>query len=156
MGEMMIARFWDTEEGKVACHLCPHECRITEGRTGICRVRKNIGGELIALTYGKVSSMNVDPVEKKPLFHFHPGESVLSFGSVGCNLGCLNCQNFSISQAKIEEVHLREQHPDEIPALCLKSSSHGVAWTYNEPTMCRSSSTTLRKSARRRDCSPCW
>lgn len=131
----MRARFWDTAEGKVACHLCPHECRIAEGKTGICGVRKNIGGELLALTYGKASSMNVDPIEKKPLFHFHPGKTVLSFGSVGCNLGCLHCQNFTISQAKIEEVHLRELTPEMVPEICRKSSCEGVAWTYNEPTM---------------------
>jgi pyruvate formate lyase activating enzyme len=131
----MIARFWDTAEGKAACHLCPHECRIAEGKTGICGVRKNVEGELIALTYGRASSMNLDPIEKKPLFHFHPGKEVLSFGSVGCNLGCLNCQNFTISQAKIEDVRLRELSPTDIPKMCQASSCEGVAWTYNEPTM---------------------
>ncbi len=131
----MEARFWDTAEGKVACHLCPHECRIAEGKTGICGVRKNMEGVLIALTYGKASSMAVDPIEKKPLFHFHPGKEVLSFGSVGCNLGCLHCQNFTISQAKIADVHLRDLTPEEVPELCRKSTCGGVAWTYNEPTM---------------------
>ena len=72
-------------------------------------------GELIALSYGRASSMNVDPMEKKPLFHFHPGKEVLSFGSVGCNLGCLHCQNFSISQAKIADVHLRDLTPGGRP-----------------------------------------
>ena len=132
---MMKARFWDTAEGKVACHLCPHECRIADGKTGICGVRKNIEGELVALSYGRASSMNVDPIEKKPLFHFHPGKEVLSFGSVGCNLGCLHCQNFSISQAKIADVHLRDLRPEDVPELCRKSTCEGVAWTYNEPTM---------------------
>jgi pyruvate formate lyase activating enzyme len=131
----MKARFWDTAEGKVACHLCPHECRINDGKTGICGVRKNMEGELIALSYGRASSLNVDPIEKKPLFHFHPGKEVLSFGSVGCNLGCLHCQNFSISQAKIADVHLRDLTPEEVPELCRKSTCEGVAWTYNEPTM---------------------
>jgi pyruvate formate lyase activating enzyme len=79
--------------------------------------------------------LNVDPIEKKPLFHFHPGTEVLSFGSVGCNLGCLHCQNFSISQAKIADVHLRDMTPEEVPELCRKSTCEGVAWTYNEPTM---------------------
>ena len=79
--------------------------------------------------------MNVDPIEKKPLFHFHPGKEVLSFGSVGCNLGCLHCQNFSISQAKIADVHLRDLRPEDVPELCRKSTCEGVAWTYNEPTM---------------------
>lgn len=131
----MKARFWDTAEGKVACHLCPHECRIADGNTGICGVRKNMEGELLALTYGRASSMNVDPIEKKPLFHFHPGKEVLSFGSVGCNMGCLHCQNFSISQAKITDVHLRELSPEDVPELCRRSTCGGVAWTYNEPTM---------------------
>ena len=131
----MKARFWDTSEGKAACHLCPHECRIVEGKTGICGVRKNIKGELMAMTYGRASSMNIDPIEKKPLFHFHTGKDVLSFGSVGCNLGCLHCQNFSISQAKIEDVPLRDLTPEDIPELCRRSTCEGVAWTYNEPTM---------------------
>ncbi len=132
---MMKARFWDTVEGRVACHLCPHECRITEGNTGICGVRKNMEGELFALTYGRASSMNVDPIEKKPLFHFHPGKDVLSFGSVGCNMGCLHCQNYSISQAKITDFNLRELTPEDVVELCRKSNCKGVAWTYNEPTM---------------------
>jgi pyruvate formate lyase activating enzyme len=132
---LMKARFWETAEDKAACHLCPHECRIAEGKTGICGVRKNIKGELMALTYGRASSMNVDPIEKKPLFHFRPGKEVLSFGSVGCNLGCLHCQNFSISQAKIEDAHLRDLTPEDIPELCRKTGCDGVAWTYNEPTM---------------------
>ena len=131
----MRARFWDTVEGKVACHLCPHECRIAEDKTGICGVRKNVKGELLALTYGRASSMNIDPMEKKPLFHFHPGKDVLSFGSIGCNLGCLNCQNFTISQAKIDDMHLRDLTPADIPEMCRRSSCEGVAWTYNEPTM---------------------
>jgi pyruvate formate lyase activating enzyme len=134
-GERIKARFWDAVEGKVACHLCPHECHIADGKTGICGVRKDISGELIALTYGRASSMNVDPIEKKPLFHFHPGKEVLSFGSVGCNLGCLHCQNFTISQAKIEDVHLHDLKPDEVPEMCRKSNCEGVAWTYNEPIM---------------------
>ena len=131
----MKARFWDINEGKVACHLCPNECRIAIGKTGICGVRKNVDGELIALSYGRASSMAVDPIEKKPLFHFHPGKEVLSFGSVGCNLGCLHCQNFTISQAKIADVHLRDLTPEDVPELCRKSTCEGVAWTYNEPSM---------------------
>jgi pyruvate formate lyase activating enzyme len=131
----MKARFWDPADGKAACHLCPHECRIGEGNAGICGVRKNIGGELIATTYGKVSSLNVDPVEKKPLFHFKPGQEVLSFGSVGCNLRCMHCQNYSISQSKLEEVSVREVIAEEVPELCRKAKCDGVSWTYNEPSM---------------------
>jgi pyruvate formate lyase activating enzyme len=131
----MQARFWEAAKGKVACHLCPHECRIAEGKTGICGVRKNMEGVLIALSYGRASSMAVDPIEKKPLFHFHPGKEVLSFGSVGCNLGCLHCQNFTISQAKIADVPLRDLTPDQVSEMCRRSNCDGVAWTYNEPTM---------------------
>jgi pyruvate formate lyase activating enzyme len=80
------ARFWEVEGGARRCHLCPHNCSIKPAEEGICGVRENRDGRLYSMNYGKVSSLNVDPIEKKPLFHFYPGEPVFSLGSVGCSL----------------------------------------------------------------------
>jgi pyruvate formate lyase activating enzyme len=129
------AGFWNEEGDKARCGLCPHLCLIAKGKSGICGVRTNIAGKLMAMTYGKVSSLNIDPIEKKPLYHFKPGESVLSLGSVGCNLGCLHCQNFSISQAGPGSSFLRDVPPEGVPELVRSSRCNGVSWTYNEPTM---------------------
>jgi pyruvate formate lyase activating enzyme len=135
-GEMMYeAEFWKGEDDKVRCELCPHLCLIAKNKAGICGVRKNVSGKLIAMTYGKVSSMSLDPVEKKPFYHFKPGQNVLSFGSVGCNMGCLHCQNYSISQAGPDSLSLRNVSPAEVPKLVRAFGSNGVSWTYNEPTM---------------------
>lgn len=92
-------------------------------------------GRLMALTYGMASSMHVDPLEKKPFYHFKPGQMVLSFGSVGCNLGCLHCQNHSISQAAPSSPFLQKLSVEEVPGLVRRSGCGGVSWTYNEPTM---------------------
>src|SRR3989338_420087 len=84
--------------GKVHCLLCPQSCIIADGKVGFCRVRKNIGGKLYSLIYEQATSIALDPVEKKPLYHFHPGEFILSVGTKGCNLACLFCQNWTISK----------------------------------------------------------
>ncbi|MCE5297062.1 MAG: AmmeMemoRadiSam system radical SAM enzyme [Euryarchaeota archaeon] len=132
---MHEADFWKEEGDKVRCGLCPHLCLIAKGKSGICGVRTNVAGKLMAMTYGKVSSLNIDPIEKKPLYHFKPGENVLSLGSVGCNLGCLHCQNFSISQAGPDSFFLRDVPPEGVPELVRSSGCKGISWTYNEPTM---------------------
>ncbi|HSV42439.1 MAG TPA: AmmeMemoRadiSam system radical SAM enzyme [Methanomassiliicoccales archaeon] len=133
--DMAVARYWVKEGDKVRCGLCPHSCLIAVGRRGICGVRENVQGTLEALTYGMVSSMHLDPMEKKPLYHFKPGQTVLSFGSVGCNMGCQHCQNFSISQTGPETYALRPLQPEEIPLLVKNHNCRSVAWTYNEPTI---------------------
>src|SRR5512137_2314665 len=84
--------------GGVECRACAHRCRIDNGRTGICGIRRNIGGKLNLLAYGRAVALNIDPIEKKPLFHFLPGSRALSFGTLGCNFRCANCQNYDISQ----------------------------------------------------------
>ena len=89
---------------EVICELCPRQCAIPEDGAGDCRVRVNIGGKLRATTYGRPSAMHVDPVEKKPLYHFHPGTSLLSIGTAGCNLHCRNCQNWQLSQRGGDEM----------------------------------------------------
>lgn len=131
---MREARFFKKEENQsVTCLLCPHHCSIKEGGTGICRVRKNIGGTLYSLTYGKISSLALDPVEKKPLYHFYPGREILSIGSVGCNFKCPFCQNWQISQVGAEEFLLRDITPETLLQIAKREGSLGISFTYNEP-----------------------
>ena len=130
------ACFWKkSEKKKVQCSLCAHHCMISDGKTGICGVRKNENGRLFSLIYAACSSVAVDPVEKKPFFHFYPGSEVLSFGSVGCNFRCEHCQNFSISAASPKEGRLRDILPEEAVSLAQHYQCGGLAWTYNEPTI---------------------
>jgi len=123
--------------GKIKCHLCPHLCLIAEGKTGVCRVRRNVNGTLFAETWGNISALHKDPIEKKPLYHYFPGNSILSIGSVGCNMRCRCCQNWQISQAGTEEYQFERQlTPDEILHIAISDKDNlGVAYTYNEPGM---------------------
>ena len=117
----------------VTCRICPHGCRLAEGRTGICRARRNVGGHVVPLAYGRPCSIAVDPMEKKPLFHFLPGRQVLSLGMAGCNLRCKNCQNASISQACPDDVPSHALSPKELVALVKAKGLSTVAYTYTEP-----------------------
>ena len=120
---------------KVKCTLCPHNCIIDDGKRGICRVRINKNGILYSEVYDKISSINNDPIEKKPLYHFFPGRDILSVGSVGCNLQCKFCQNWEISQTSVSDYHyIRNFNADEIVQLVLRGKNNiGIAYTYNEP-----------------------
>jgi pyruvate formate lyase activating enzyme len=127
------ARYWTYDEkaaGRVVCKLCPHGCVIAEGRHGRCLGRRNVGGELVAASYGEIVSIAVDPIEKKPLYHFLPGSEVLSVATYGCNLRCPFCQNAEISQQVAPSRHLE---PDELLALAKNRGTPSVAYTYNEP-----------------------
>src|SRR5512136_3445909 len=108
------AQFYSAEGDKLRCSLCPHSCLISEGKRGLCGVRENRDGKLYSLIYGLASSIHPDPIEKKPLFHFQPGSTSLSFGSVGCNLFCIHCQNFEISRARIGDLDLTPITPEEV------------------------------------------
>jgi len=131
-----VAMFWhELGEGKVECELCPHRCKLTEGKRGICGVRENIGGKLNTLIYGLGSSAHDDPIEKKPLYNFYPGTTVMSFGTVGCNFRCMHCQNYHISQRKPEEMPLESYTVNDVLKLTTRYNCSGVAWTYNEPTI---------------------
>ena len=121
------------DDGRVECTLCPHHCRIAEGKTGVCRSRRNQNGLLISEVYGKPCSLAIDPIEKKPLYHFHPGTTCLSLACTGCNFRCLNCQNHDISQAAPDDVNHYELSPEDVVALCLKHQCPGIAYTYTEP-----------------------
>jgi pyruvate formate lyase activating enzyme len=120
-------------EGAVECLLCPHHCRIANGNTGRCRSRRNHDGVLVSEVYAKPCALAVDPVEKKPLYHFHPGTTCLSIACTGCNFRCLNCQNHDISQAAPDEVDRYSLTPEQVVALCLKHRCPGIAYTYTEP-----------------------
>lgn len=121
------------EASKVQCQLCPRSCLIEPGYSGDCLARKNEGGALMSASYGQITAFGVDPIEKKPLYHFHPGHDIVSFGSFGCNLHCLNCQNFRISQFVAPSVYLS---PEQLLARALEEPrSIGIAATYNEPTV---------------------
>jgi pyruvate formate lyase activating enzyme len=130
-GMLKEALYYETEGGVVRCLLCPKHCSIAEGKTGFCRVRRHEAGHLYATTYGRVTSVNLDPIEKKPLFHFYPGSSILSLGTVGCNLSCLFCQNWEISQ---QEVPTQALSPEQAVDLARRYRGNiGIAFTYNEP-----------------------
>jgi len=131
---MKEASFWKKNE-HVHCLLCPHECIIAEKKRGICGVRENKEGKLYSLIYASCSSAYPDPIEKKPLFHFHPGTRAFSLGTVGCNFRCLHCQNYNISQAKPEEYPLTEILPEDAVRKAKKAGCEGIAFTYNEPTI---------------------
>jgi len=123
------------EDKKVHCFLCPHNCKIPNGSRGVCRARMNKGGKLYSLVYGEPCSYNIDPVEKKPLFHFFPGSLAYSIGTAGCNLKCLFCQNWEISQAKPEDVNSIEMLPEDVVKEAIANGCQSIAYTYTEPTI---------------------
>ena len=130
----MECRYYRTlEDGRTECQLCPHHCRIAEGKTGLCRSRRNERGVLVSEVYAKPCSLAIDPVEKKPLYHFHPGTMCLSLACTGCNFRCLNCQNQEISQVSPADVDHYELSPSEVVSLCRKHHCPGIAYTYTEP-----------------------
>ena len=122
-----------SDDGRIECQLCPHHCRMADGKTGLCRSRKNKGGVLVSEVYGKPCSLAIDPIEKKPLYHFHPGTTCLSMACTGCNFRCLNCQNYEISQVQPSEVDHYDLSPEAVVVLCLKHHCPGIAYTYTEP-----------------------
>lgn len=132
---MKEALFYEKKDNYVQCHLCPKNCIIKEDKYGNCGVRKNINGKLISEVYGKAVSVAIDPIEKKPLYHFYPGSKILSFGTVGCNLHCKFCQNYNTSQAKPGEYPSTKISPKQLIELTLKKNCHSIAATYNEPTI---------------------
>ena len=117
----------------VECQLCPHHCHIADGKTGLCRSRRNENGTLFSDVYARPCALAIDPIEKKPLYHFHPGTQCLSIACTGCNFRCLNCQNHEISQAAPAEADCYHLSPREVVDLCLKHHCPGIAYTYTEP-----------------------
>ncbi|KPJ68629.1 radical SAM protein [candidate division WOR-1 bacterium DG_54_3] len=125
------ALFWEKrEDGKIKCGLCPVGCVIAEGKVGVCMARQNKDGVLYAINYGNAVSIAIDPIEKKPLYHFHPGTTILSTGPNGCNLKCGHCQNWTISQVKSPTEYVS---PENMVELALRYKLVGIAYTYTEP-----------------------
>lgn len=124
-------------DGKVRCHLCAQYCVITPGKRGICAVRENRDGALYTLVYGKIIASHVDPIEKKPLFHFQPGSRSYSIATVGCNFRCLHCQNYEISQYPKEHADIpgKDMTPEEVVRAAEVSGCKSIAYTYTEPTI---------------------
>ena len=132
------ALFFDRlEQNRIRCNLCAHHCVIPDGRLGVCRVRKNVAGILYTLGYGRTISQNVDPVEKKPLYHFYPGSMTYSIATPGCNFRCEWCQNWQISQMPRERELILgyKATPEEIVGSALESGSRSISYTYTEPTV---------------------
>ena len=135
---MKEALYYEIENEKsVICMLCPHGCRLEDGKAGVCGVRENVEGTLYSLVYERPVAIHIDPIEKKPLYHFHPGAKILSIGTYGCNLSCSFCQNYDLSQEDDKRVldSVEEVNPGTIIKLCKEHNLKFVAFTYNEPTV---------------------
>ncbi len=133
---MKAARFWHmTDAGRVQCDVCPRDCTLSEGQRGLCFVRQRSGDEMVLTTYGRSSGFCVDPIEKKPLAHFYPGSSVLSFGTAGCNLSCKFCQNWDISKSREMESLADSAGPEDIARAAKQAGCKSVAFTYNDPVI---------------------
>ncbi|MDI6840862.1 MAG: AmmeMemoRadiSam system radical SAM enzyme [bacterium] len=125
------AKYWKkVKDDSTQCLICPHKCTIATGKVGICRGRKNVGGILYAINYGECASLAVDPIEKKPLYHFYPGSSILSTAPNSCNFKCPFCQNAEISQLNARTTYVA---PESLVRLAIKNESFGIAYTYTEP-----------------------
>ncbi|MHC5036016.1 MAG: AmmeMemoRadiSam system radical SAM enzyme [Planctomycetota bacterium] len=131
-----VARWWEAlEDGSVKCGLCPFHCTIPKNERGVCKVRANIGGKLLCLTYARPLAATVDPIEKKPLFHVLPGANAYSIATAGCNLGCVFCQNWEISQAFPEKSRGFHASPERIVRAAVAKRCETIAYTYTEPTV---------------------
>lgn len=134
--EVAPGRWWHMQaDGRVHCDLCPRACTLQEGQRGFCFVRQRSGDAMVLTTWGRSSGFCVDPIEKKPLNHFYPGTSVLSFGTAGCNLGCKFCQNHDISKARDDDRLADAASPEAIAAAAVEAGCRSVAFTYNDPVI---------------------
>jgi pyruvate formate lyase activating enzyme len=129
------AKYWKEVSGRVHCLLCPHGCTLENGKTGICRTRKNIDGKLFTSGNSNPCAVHIDPIEKKPLYHVLPGSSTYSIGIAGCNLRCKNCQNYSMSQNSPLETDNIYLPPEDAVANALESKCSSIAFTYAEPVV---------------------
>jgi len=129
-------RWWHfLDDGRIQCDLCPRDCRLHEGQRGACFVRQRSGDRMLLTTYGRSSGFCIDPIEKKPLAHFYPGSSVLSFGTAGCNLACKFCQNWDISKSRDMDRLMDQASPEAIARAAERAGCRSVAFTYNDPVI---------------------
>lgn len=120
-------------DGKVRCNTCPRHCLLGEGKKGFCFTRQNLGGKLYSLVYGEVASLSINPIEKKPVFHFYPGSRWLSLGALGCNFRCPGCQNWELSHSRGRTSEYMA--PQELVSMAKRHGCLGISWTFNEPTI---------------------
>ncbi|GBE04303.1 MAG TPA: AmmeMemoRadiSam system radical SAM enzyme [Nitrospirae bacterium] len=135
---MKEAMFYEKlDESKVRCFLCAHQCTVSDRKRGLCGVRENIGGIFYSLVYGKLISMNIDPIEKKPLFHFSPASHSMSIATAGCNFRCMHCQNYDISQYLKEHIDIPGQDvtPEQVVNAAEEAGCKSISYTYTEPTV---------------------
>jgi pyruvate formate lyase activating enzyme len=130
------------DDKRVRCRLCPNDCMIVQGKSGLCRTRVNIDGKLYSTVYGYPCGLHIDPIEKKPLYHFYPGQKILSFGTFGCNLFCKGCQNYDMTRVDASGAdsdkqmnNLKYYSPEDIVDMALENDIRLIAYTYNEPTI---------------------
>jgi len=136
MPERYPAHYWHkTADGRIQCDVCPRDCKLREGQRGACFVRMRKSDEMVLTTYGRSSGFCIDPIEKKPLNHFYPGSSVLSFGTAGCNLACKFCQNSDISKTQDMDKLMDQASPEAIAAAAVRHGCRSVAFTYNDPVI---------------------
>ena len=136
IAEQHPARYWhQLDDGRIQCDLCPRDCKLHEGQRGACFVRGRVGDAMVLTTYGRSSGFCVDPIEKKPLNHFYPGSSILSFGTAGCNLACKFCQNWDISKSRSFDKLADQASPEAIARSAEELGCKSVAFTYNDPVI---------------------
>lgn len=147
---MHEAKYYEKlDNNKVHCYLCPRHCKIGDGQPGFCFIRVNEGGRLYQLAYNQPYAINIDPIEKKPLFHFYPGTEILSIGTAGCNMGCKFCQNWDISKARHDHNRAFDFTPDKAAKTAIDNNCLSMAYTYNEPTIWAEYVEDLSAEARR-------
>ena len=132
---MREALFYEQQGQDARCCLCPKKCIISEGRTGFCRVRQNVGGNLYSINYAQATAQALDPIEKKPLYHFYPGSTILSLGTWGCNFACQFCQNWHIAQTQPQTTLLEPQAATALASQLVNQGNIGIAYTYSEPSV---------------------
>jgi len=136
IAERYPARWWHMlDDGRIQCDLCPRDCKLHDGQRGACFVRGRVGDAMVLTTYGRSSGFCVDPIEKKPLNHFYPGSSILSFGTAGCNLACKFCQNWDISKSRSFDRLADQASPEAIARAAVERGCKSVAFTYNDPVI---------------------
>jgi pyruvate formate lyase activating enzyme len=129
-------RWWHMlADGRMQCDLCPRDCKLHEGQRGACFVRQRLDDRMVLTTYGRSSGFCLDPIEKKPLNHFYPGSSVLSFGTAGCNLACKFCQNWDISKSRDMDRLMDRAGPEDIANAAERAGAKSIAFTYNDPVI---------------------
>ncbi|RMD99761.1 MAG: AmmeMemoRadiSam system radical SAM enzyme [Deltaproteobacteria bacterium] len=149
--EHFPGRYWHaTAEGKIQCDLCPRFCVLNDGQRGMCFVRKREGDRIVLTTYGRSSGFCIDPIEKKPLNHFYPGTSVLSFGTAGCNLACRFCQNWDISKSREFDTLQSAASPEMLAEACVRYGCKSIAFTYNDPVIFLEYAVDTAKACRER------